>query len=146
MTITMQTTAQHTSARSRARSRRRRARAAAVGGAVLATGALYLAGRAAGTDFMLTDPGTGESAPLTLVQAGGFAMQIGLAGWIVLALLERFTRRAKAIWTTLAVVVLALSFVPVWYMQATALTRVFLVIMHVAVAAALLPMPRSARP
>lgn len=46
--------------------------------------------------------------------------------------------RAKAIWTALAAVILALSFAPIWLVQATTGTRIALVVIHVAVA--LLPM------
>jgi hypothetical protein len=38
------------------------------------------------------------------------ALVAGLAGWAALALLERFTRHARVIWTALAIVVLAISF------------------------------------
>jgi hypothetical protein len=37
------------------------------------------------------------------------ALVAGLLGWAALALLERFTRRARVIWTALATVVLAVS-------------------------------------
>ncbi|MBA9003503.1 DUF6069 family protein [Thermomonospora cellulosilytica] len=123
-------------------SRRRLTRAAAIAGAMLTASVLYLAGRAAGADFVLSDPGTGETSSLTLVHMSGVAAQCGLLGWAVLALLERLTRHARTIWTALAAAVLALSFAPIWLLQVAADTRVMLMIIHVAVAAALLPMLR----
>jgi hypothetical protein len=86
---------------------------------------------------------TGEAERMTLVQACGFTLQIGLVGWVVLALLERFTRRARAIWSTLAVIVLALSFAPIWLVGATTGTRAALVVLHIAVAAVLVPLMPS---
>lgn len=99
-------------------------------------------GRAAGTDFTVSGSGSGESDPFTLAQISGFTLQCGLLGWGALAVLERFTRRARAIWNTMAAVVLALSLVPIWLVQATTGTRVMLVVIHVTVAVALLPMSR----
>ena len=43
------------------------------------------------------------------VAVAATALVAGLAGWALLALLERFTRHARVIWTALAIVVLAVS-------------------------------------
>lgn len=43
------------------------------------------------------------------VAVAATALIAGLAGWAALALLERVTRRARVIWTVLAIVVLAVS-------------------------------------
>jgi len=43
------------------------------------------------------------------VAVAATALIAGLAGWAALALLERFTRHARVIWTALAIVVLAVS-------------------------------------
>jgi hypothetical protein len=120
----------------------RRTRAAAVAAAVAATAVLYLLAAAAGVDFVLSDPGSGETSRLTVARAAGFTLQVSLVGWVAMALLERFTRHARTIWAVLAGAVLVLSFVPVGYFQATASTRVTLAALHVVVAAALLPMLR----
>jgi hypothetical protein len=40
---------------------------------------------------------------------GGVALLAGLAGWALLALLERWSGRARPLWTTLATIVLVLS-------------------------------------
>src|SRR5689334_2278045 len=89
--------------------RRRVTRLAAVAGAAVATSACFLAGRAAGVDFRITDPGATEAHQLILPEIIGFTVVFALLGWGVLALLERRSRRARAIWTGVAVAVLLLS-------------------------------------
>jgi hypothetical protein len=125
---------------------RRRQRARAVGAAVAGTSLLYLGARAAGTDFVLTDPRATASHPLILPEIAVFALVFALLGWGTLALLERVTRHAKAIWGVLAGTVLAASFVPIFVERATVDTRIMLCLIHVAVAAALLPMLRHRTP
>jgi hypothetical protein len=123
----------------------RRARAIAVGATVAATGVIYTAARAFGTDFKLSDPGKAEAHQLILPEIIVFTLVFALLGWGVLALLERVTRRAKTIWTALAGVVLALSFVPIAIEQATGDTKVMLALIHLAVAAVLVPVLRLTR-
>jgi len=70
----------------------------------------------------------------------------GLAGWALLALLERTTRRARGLWTAIAVVVLILSFAPLADGTIGTGTRVGLGSLHLVVAAVLIPaMRRTAR-
>ncbi|MBE1490359.1 DUF6069 family protein [Plantactinospora soyae] len=121
----------------------RRFRLLAVGAAVLTNAVLYSTAHAVGTDFVLTDPGNPVSHPLILAEIVGITLVISLLGWGTLALLERFTRRARAIWGVLATLVLVLSFVPLGIELATADTKVMLGLMHVVVAAALFPMLRQ---
>jgi hypothetical protein len=120
----------------------RRVRGFAVATAVLSTSLLYLVAKALGTDFKLTDPGTPEPHALILPEIAVFALVFSLLGWGTLALLERFTRRPKVIWSVLAIAVLVLSFVPIGIEQATVDTKVMLSVIHLAVAAALVPMLR----
>lgn len=123
---------------------RRRVRAAAVGGAALATSALFLVGRTAGTDFTITDPGA-AAVPHTFVlpEIAMITVLFGLLGWATLALLERYTSRARRIWTWLAGAVVALSLVPIGIERATTDTRIMLALIHIAVGAALVPMVRT---
>lgn len=125
-----------------AESRRRRQRALRVATAVTANSLLYLGARAAGTDFVLTDPGATRSHQLILPEIAVFSLLFGLLGWGALALLERFTRHARTVWAALAGAVLAASFIPVFLERATVDTRIMLCVLHVVVAAALLPMLR----
>ncbi|MFD4903212.1 DUF6069 family protein [Streptomyces sp. NPDC058411] len=68
------------------------------------------------------------------------ALLASLAGWGALAALERFgVRRARAVWTGAAVAVLALSFLPLAGDGMDTGTRAALALMHLAVAAVLIP-------
>ena len=111
--------------------RPRRARALAVIAAALAALAVWLV-----TDPLLgidltgtTAPGSQELMSITPALVAGTSLVVALAGWALLALLERFTARART--TTANALALAL--------------------MHVAVAAVFIPMlagtaPAPARP
>jgi hypothetical protein len=68
---------------------------------------------------------------------------IGAAAWGLLALLERFTSRAITIWTWTAIVVLLLSFSAPLTAEATTAARGWLIAMHLAVGAILIPMLRA---
>ncbi|MGP3989238.1 DUF6069 family protein [Streptomyces sp. 3N207] len=75
------------------------------------------------------------AVPVVLV-----ALLAALAGWGLLAALERFgVRRARAVWTGVAVAVLALSFLPLTGDGMDGGTRAALALMHLAVAAVLIP-------
>ncbi|MGP4086711.1 DUF6069 family protein [Streptomyces sp. KR55] len=75
------------------------------------------------------------AAPVVLV-----ALLAALAGWGLLAALERFgVRRARAVWTGVAVAVLAMSFLPLTGDGMDGGTRAALALMHLAVAAVLIP-------
>ncbi|MEV5437117.1 DUF6069 family protein [Streptomyces sp. NPDC052682] len=68
------------------------------------------------------------------------ALLASLCGWGLLAALERFgVRRARAIWAGVAGAVLALSFLPLIGDGMDGGTRVSLALMHLAVAAVLIP-------
>ncbi|MBF9129788.1 hypothetical protein I0C86_12575 [Plantactinospora sp. S1510] len=121
----------------------RRFRLLAVGAAVLANATLYSVAHAVGTDFVLTAPNNPVPHPLILAEIVGITLVFSLLGWGTLALLERFTRRARVIWGSLATALLALSFVPLGIELATVDTKVMLGLMHLVVAAALFPMLRQ---
>ncbi|MFC5063083.1 DUF6069 family protein [Actinomycetospora atypica] len=106
-------------------------RPAGIVATLLVTLAVWAVGHLAGADYVITDP-TG-SARIDLVVTAGFTLVVALVGWVVLALLERLTRRGTAIWTVLAVVVLVASYVPVFLVEATTGTRIALVAVHTAV-------------
>lgn len=68
------------------------------------------------------------------------ALLASLSGWGLLAALERFgARRARTIWTGVAGTVLALSFLPFTGGGMDTGTRISLALMHLAVAAVLIP-------
>ena len=64
----------------------------------------------------------------------------GLAAWALLAALERFTPRARAVWTAIALAALALSLAGPLSSGTTTATKVALAGMHLAAAAVLIPM------
>jgi len=120
------------------RTHRRLVRAASIGAAAVATTTLFGLGRAAGADMTIAVGGAAP-APFVPTEIAVATVVIGLVGWAVLALLERFSRHAHRIWVTLAVLVVGLSMAPIWMVQARTGTRVTLVCIHLAVGAALLP-------
>jgi hypothetical protein len=124
-----------------ATAQRRIRRAGAVVAATLVNGVLWGVSSAFGVDFWLSDPGGSGAVtlPIALVATAVF----GLLGWGSLAGLERLTGRAWGIWTGLAVGVTLLSIVPIFLEQATTGTRIALTVLHVAVAAVLVPAFRS---
>ncbi|MFD0020736.1 DUF6069 family protein [Streptomyces sp. NPDC058382] len=82
------------------------------------------------------------AAPVAVV-----AVLASLSGWGLLAALERFAvRRARAIWTGVAGAVLAASFLPFIGDGVDGGTRVSLALMHLAVAAVLIPGLGGGRP
>jgi hypothetical protein len=143
MTTVQQTRPAFPSARQAIRTRRR-TRAAAVAGAVLATSAVWATAHAAGVGFLLTDSnGSGTiSLPVTIA----FTAVFGLLGWASLAALEHYVRRPTGTWTVLAGVVTLLSLVPVFLEDATAGTKASLTVIHLVVAAVLIPAFRLGAP
>ncbi|MEQ3552045.1 DUF6069 family protein [Pseudonocardia nematodicida] len=114
-------------------------RAAGVAATVLVTLLVRQIGRFAGADYLIDDPvqpvviGAGTTALVTLVLA--------LLGWGLLAALERLTRHGFRIWVVIAVAVLALSMVPIFFIDATPATMTALYVVHLAVAV-LIPLLR----
>jgi hypothetical protein len=85
-------------------------------------------------------PGAAEPADIVAVQVIAASVVWGLLGWALLALLERFTARARTIWMWIALVAFVLSFItPLTTASMTTGTRIALSIMHVAVAAVVIP-------
>jgi Family of unknown function (DUF6069) len=132
-----------------------RARALAVIAAVLAALAVWLvADPLLGVELAApTRPGSEELQSITPALVAGTSLVVALAAWGLLALLERFTARPRAIWTAIAVLVGLLSLIGP--LSATASTTVAnglsLGLMHLAVAAVLIPglagtAPAPARP
>lgn len=87
----------------------RRRRLLTVGAAVAAAVIIWSVAELAGMHVRQPTTGTGPAMALNL----GFVIAVSaiasLAGWALLALLEHFTSRARAIWTAVAVVFLLLS-------------------------------------
>ena len=125
---------------------RRRNRALAVLGAVVATALLWLIGEPLlGYDFVVTPPGQ-PAVDLGLGPVVFVTLIPSLAAWALLAVLERFTRRARLIWNIIAALVLLASFLPFTQAEMNTGSAVFLALMHLAVAAVLMPVLGRAAP
>ena len=79
--------------------------------------------------------GTGPIQAIAVGQVIGAAAAASLLGWLVLALLERRTSRARLLWTTIAVAVLAVSLALPLTAATTASAAAGLVILHLTVGA-----------
>jgi hypothetical protein len=123
-----------------------RARAATLAAAVLAAVALWaVAALVLDIDLTITTPGRPPMA-IGFGAVVAMALLIGLAGWALLAVLERFTRRARTIWTVVAVVVLAGSMAPLLAAEAAGATVVTLALLHLVVGTILIAgLPRARR-
>jgi hypothetical protein len=121
---------------------RRRARLLVAAAAVLAAEALWaLAELGFGLDLRAPatalSPQPADIGPVLVAVGCGAA---ALAAWGLLALLERLTARARTIWTIVAVVVLVASLgTPLLGSGVTAANRAVLELLHLAVAAVLIP-------
>lgn len=116
------------------------ARALAVAATVAAAALVWLVGEPLlGNDLVVEQPG---QAPLDLSLASFVIITLGasLAGWAVLALLEKITRYGRRIWTGLAVAVVLVSFLPFLSAQMTTGSAVVLGLVHLVVGAVLVPL------
>ncbi|MBC6468866.1 hypothetical protein HKK74_25730 [Actinomadura alba] len=114
---------------------------------MLATSLLWLAAQILDIDLRVDQPGDGQP-PMTvgLPLIIGFTLALSLLGWGALAVLERYIRRARIIWSLLAGSVLLISFVPILSVGAASGTKTMLSLIHLAVAAVLIPMLRRGVP
>ncbi|MET8837040.1 DUF6069 family protein [Micromonospora sp. NPDC004540] len=137
----MDTTTAPVPAVTAARPVRRRDRALSVLAATAATLAVWVAADpVAGVDLAVRNGGTEQS--VTAVAVGVSTLLAGLAGWALLALLERFTARPRAVWTGAAALVLLLSLLgPLGGGVGTAATLT-LVVLHLVAAGVLVPLLR----
>lgn len=123
----------------------RKRRALAVAGAALAPTAVWLVAQATGNELEVTlagQPPMVVNLPFVVVTA----LAASLAGWGALAVLQRVTSHPRTLWTGLAVAALLVSFGPVAIMETNAAARTFLALMHVTVAAVLVPGLRGTVP
>jgi hypothetical protein len=103
--------------------------------ALLAWGVANLAG----VELTASQPGQ-DPMPIGFVNVAASVVLFGGLGWLARAILDRFAkRRAVLVWRIGAGVVFALEVFPVVLAEATVGTKVFLAILHVIVAAILIP-------
>jgi hypothetical protein len=126
-----------------ARARVNRTRALGVVGAVLAAAAVWTIAVPLLGVHLLIRFGSGAPQSIGLDYVIGATVVTSLLGWAALALLERRTQRARQVWTALAVAVVLVSLTLPLIAGTTVATRVALALMHVAVAAVLIPTLRG---
>jgi drug/metabolite transporter (DMT)-like permease len=95
--------------------------------------------QAANAELLMQAAEGEEPTEITFAWVAGFALLAALLGWGVLALLERFTPHALKIWTIVAVVIFLASLSAPYTSDASSATQNWLALMHLAVAAVLIP-------
>ena len=121
-----------------ARSRPRRLRRLiTVGASAAAALVVWTVAVLVGVELLVT-PGGASTQRVGVGSVLVVSLLAGLAGWGLLAALERVTSRARAIWTTIAVVVLLLSLSGPATGAVSIAAGAALAAMHVAVAAVLI--------
>lgn len=122
--------------------RRTTRRAIIVATAAAANALAWLGGRQAHVDYIVQTPLGARQITLVLVIVATAVS--GLAGWAVYRQLERRTSNAVRAWIVLAMVVLALSIVPIFMLPAHMGTRLTLTALHCIAAAILVAgLPQS---
>jgi hypothetical protein len=119
-----------------------RTRAFGVGGAVLATVAVWVVAVPLLGVHLLIRFGSGAAETVGVDYVVGATLIASLAAWALLTVLERRTARARAIWTVVAVVVLLVSLSLPLSVATTSASKIVLALMHVAAAAVLIPVLR----
>jgi hypothetical protein len=115
----------------------RAGRIVAIAIAATATGLAWLLGRLAHVDYIVDTPiGTRK---ITLALTVVATVAAGIAGWVVIALLERYTSSPRGVWIALTLVVLVVSIVPVFWTAANLDTQLMLTALHCVAAAVLIP-------
>lgn len=113
-----------------------------VGGAVTAAVAVWAVAVPLLGLHLIVRFGTGSPQSIGLDFVVGASLIASLAGWGLLAMLERRSPDARLIWTMAALAVLLASLSLPLSAGTTASTRAALAVMHVAVAAVLIPAMR----
>jgi Family of unknown function (DUF6069) len=119
---------------------------AAVLGAVVAAVVIWAVATAAGADLTVSFGPGQPIQKITVVNVVVAALVGSLAGWGLLALLRRFTAKARAVWTVTAIVAALLSLAGPLSTIASAGTKAWLVAMHLAVATVLIVVLRRTAP
>jgi hypothetical protein len=132
---------------------RRRTRSLAVIGGVLAAEALWCLAELAFGLHVQAPAGNGSPQAMEIgpVMVGIVALVLPLIGWGALAVLERFTARARNVWLVAALLALAASLgMPLGGSGVPGADRAVLVLLHLVVAAVAIPVlyrtsPQAAR-
>lgn len=129
--------------------RKRMRRLAAVVGAIIAAVLVWIIAHVAAGVALSQPAFSAAQKPQTLgvpfvIATAAIA---SLLAWGLLALIERWAGRPRAVWTTIAVIVLLVSFsMPLSGHGVTMANRVSLLLMHIAVGLALIPAMAATAP
>ncbi|MGV9542734.1 DUF6069 family protein [Nocardia beijingensis] len=124
-----------------ARSTRARSRHVyAVGGAVLATVLLWAAAHSLGVELRVDTRDGRQAQVVGLPLVAGSTLVVALLAAATRKWLDRWSDRAPRVWTRLAVTVLLVSLLPMAYVEASGGAKATLALMHLAVAAVLVPL------
>ncbi len=116
-------------------------RAMAIVAALVANVIILIAGRVVNGEFPIATVGSDDQT-IGFVQVIGVTVLVGLVAWGMLALLERTTSRAKAIWTAIAVIIFLLSLLGPLGSGVNTSSQVVLACLHVGAAATIIPLMR----
>ncbi len=107
-------------------------------GATAAAVAIWIVATLAGAELTVSFGAGQPIQKITVVNVVVAALAGSLAGWGLLALLRRFTAKARSVWTVTAIVAALLSLAGPLSAIASVGTKVALVAMHLAVATVLI--------
>lgn len=116
-------------------------RAMAIVAAIVANVIILIVGRVVNGEFPVATVG-GDDQTIGFAQVIVVTVLVGLVAWGLLALLERRTARAKAIWTAIAVIVFVLSLLGPLGSGVNTSSKVVLACLHVGAAATIIPLMR----
>jgi len=116
-----------------------RPRVLAILAAVVGTVVVWLSAQQAIDGNVLTKNGSGSPQAVSVVVVIIATVLAGLAGWGLLALLERNTSKARTIWAATAVVLLVVSLAAPLTSGDGGGSKLALTLMHLVAAAAIIP-------
>jgi hypothetical protein len=113
---------------------------------VLATSLVWLITHLLGVSLRVDQHNGQGPQAIGLPLIAGLTLVVSLLGWGALALMERYIKRAVTVWSVLAFAVLLLSFTAILLVGASVGTKTTLSMIHITVAAMLIPtLRRGAR-
>ncbi|MFI1169697.1 DUF6069 family protein [Streptomyces sp. NPDC020801] len=114
----------------------------AIGGAALATTLLWTIAHILGVELSVGPGGGWPTRAVSLPRVAGITLVVSLLASATRKGLDLLTDtdRASTVWTRLAVAVLLVSLTPLTYLQVSGGATAFLALMHLAVAAVLIPL------
>ncbi|WP_433734070.1 DUF6069 family protein [Nocardia sp. CA-129566] len=114
--------------------------ASAGGGAVLVTALLWVAAHSLGVELHVDTRNGLPAQDVGLPIVVGSTLIVSLLASATRKWLDRLTDRASTVWIRLAVIVLLVSLAPMTYVEASGSAKATLALMHLAVAAVLIPL------